>query len=102
MADPADDLTKLIDSIAKTRTAAQELKVAEVVYLEEGAARLQFVGDTTPTSTLFKTLGALTDVGDFVICAPVGGSYVILGKLGGAWGGDGIGGGSCGCYLHSR
>jgi len=98
MADPADDLTKLIDSIAKTRTAAQELKVAEVVYLEEGAARLQFVGDTTPTSKLFKTLGALTDVGDFVICAPVGGSYVILGKLGGAWGGDGIGGGSCGCY----
>jgi len=98
MADPADDLTKLIDSIAKTRTAAKELKVAEVVYLEEGAARLQFVGDTTPTSKLFKTLGALTDVGDFVICAPVGGSYVILGKLGGAWGGDGIGGGSCGCY----
>jgi len=98
MADPADDLTKLIDSIAKTRAAAQELKVAEVVYLEEGAARLQFVGDTTPTSKLFKTLGALTDVGDFVICAPVGGSYVILGKLGGAWGGDGIGGGSCGCY----
>jgi len=91
MADPADDLTKLIDSIAKTRTAAKELKVAEVVYLEEGAARLQFVGDTTPTSKLFKTLGALTDVGDFVVCAPVGGSYVILGKLGGAWGGDGGG-----------
>jgi len=97
MADPADDLTKLIDSIAKKRTATLDLKVAEVVYLEEGAARLRFIGDTTPTPKLFKTLGALAEAGDFVVTAPVGGSQVILGKLGGVGGGAGVGG-SCGCY----
>jgi len=97
MQEPADDLTKLIDSIAKTRAATLDLKVAEVVYLEEGAARLQFIGDTTPTPKLFKTLGALAEAGDFVVTAPVGGSQVILGKLGGVGGGAGVGG-SCGCY----
>jgi len=97
MQEPADDLTKLIDSIAKTRAATLDLKMAEVVYLEEGAARLRFIGDATPTPKLFKTLGALAEAGDFVVTAPVGGSQVILGKLGGIGGGPGVGG-SCGCY----
>jgi len=91
MADPADDLTKLIDSIAKARTAAQELKLAQVVSIGGGVAELQFVGEESPPSKAFKVVGYPTGAGDYVVCAPVGGSYVVLGKLG-ALGGGGIAG----------
>ena len=78
MAKPGAALLKLMGRMAKKREYS--LQLAQVVDASAGGLKVKFLGDEEPTLQYFRQLASGVSLNDWVVCARMGNSWVVLGR----------------------
>ena len=78
MAKPGAALLKLMGRMAKR--SEYNLQLAQVVDASAGGLKVKFLGDEEPTLQYFRQLASGVSLNDWVVCARMGNSWVVLGR----------------------